>query len=904
MEGGRTFRRLFRLERGTAGVEQDVDTELAFHLDMATEEMVARGMQEAEARAEAERRFRDLDRTRQELAALGRARASHERRARWGAAFVQDLRYAVRGLRRRPGFTLGVILTLALGIGANATMFGIVDRLLFRPPAFLPAPDQVHRVYFVRTFDGIDRSTSNTSHRRYQDIRASARSFSEIAGFWRTELAIGIGEEAREVNVATVTPEFWRIFDAQPHQGRFFGAEEDRLPAGAPVVVVGYEYWQSALGGREVIGTQLRIGQRDYAVIGIAPRGFDAVWTAPSAAFIPLSAGGAELSAGGGPHFANEYGFSWMQILVRRKPGMTVEAASADLTRAYLASYSAQRQEMPALDPAEEVRPRALATSVLFERGPNQSSVTRVAMWLVGVSVIVLVIACANVGNLLLARALSRRREIAVRLALGVSRGRLLGQFLLESMLLAGLGAMAGLLLAQWGSDFVRVTLLPDAGWPDSVFDARLVAFTGVAALAAGIVAGAAPILQARRADVSAELKAGAREGTYQRSRLRMSLLVVQCALSVVLLAGAALFIRSFRNVSDVRLGYEPDRVLYVSTQLRGEPLADEAGDLLKERLRAAAAALPAVEAASRTLTVPFFQSVDLPIFVAGIDSVDRLGIFTQQAASPDYFRTMGTRLLRGRPITEADRRGAPLVMVVSASMARTLWPRGDAIGQCVQVGADTMPCTTVVGIAEDIKRESFTDDAGLLYYLAMAQYPPGAGGLFVRTRGPASGQAEAVRRGLQALMPGASYVNVVPLDELVAPNLQSWRVGATMFSAFGLLALLVAVVGLYSVIAYNVSQRTHELGVRVALGARRSDIVALVLRDAFRLALVAVALGAGGVLYAGRWLEPLLFETSAKDPRILAGVAGALLVVAALASVVPARRAARVDPAVALRAD
>ena len=448
------------------------------------------------------------------------------------------------------------------------------------------------------------------------------------------------------------------------------------------------------------------------------------------------------------------------------------------------------------------------------------------------------------------------------------------------------------------------MTLLPNADWPDSVFDLRVLAFTALAALGAGIVAGAAPVLQARRADVSAELKAGAREGTYQRSRLRMALLVVQCALSVVLLAGAALFIRSFRNVSDVRLGYEPDRVLYVSTQLRGEQLTDDAVDLLKERLREGAAALPVVEAASRTLTVPFFQSVDLPIFVAGIDSVDRLGIFTQQAASPDYFRTMGTRLLNGRPITAGDRRGAPPVMVVSASMARMLWPKGDAIGQCVKVGADTMPCTTVVGVAEDIKRESFTDDAGLLYYVAMAQYPPGAGGLFVRTRGPAAEQAETVRRRLQALMPGASYVNLVSLDELVAPNMQSWRVGATMFSAFGLLALLVAVVGLYSVIAYNVSQRTHELGVRLALGARRFDIVGLVLRDGLRLALVAVVLGAAGVLYAGRWFEPLLFETSARDPRVLAGVAGALLGVAALASVVPARRAASVDPSVALRTD
>lgn len=904
MERHAAFRRLFRFDRGADDVERDVKAELEFHLEMAAQELAATGMSPADARREAERRFGSIDRTREELAALGRSRAVHARRVEWGSAVAQDLRYALRGLRRRPGFTLGVMLTLGLGIGANATMFGIVDRLLFRPPAYLDDPRLVHRIYFIRTFDGVDRATSNTSYRRYQDIRGSVRSFSEIAGFWRAELAVGTGEAAREVNVATVSPEFWRIFDAPPYQGRYFGSDEDRLPAGAPVAVLGYEYWQSAFGGQDVVGSPIRIGQRDYTVIGIAPQGFHAVWMTPSAAFIPLSAGGAELSAGGGPSFDGEYGFSWMELLVRRRAGVSAEAASADLTRAYLASYAAQRAERPQLEPPETVRPRALATSILRERGPNQTTVAKVAMWLIGVSLIVLVIACANVGNLLLARALGRRREIAVRLALGVSRGRLLGQLLLESILLATLGGAAGLLLAQWGGELIRRTLLPEVSWSDSVFDLRVLAFTGLAALGAGVMAGLAPILQARRADVTGALKAGAREGTWQRSRTRSGLLVLQCGLSVVLLVGAALFVRSFRNVSEVRLGYEPDRILYVSTQLRGEAQSDEELDLLKERLRDGASGIPGVESASRTLTVPFFQSVDMPIFVAGIDSVDRLGIFTQQAASPQYFSTMGTRILRGRGITSDDRRGAPPVMVVSAAMADALWPRADAIGKCVKVGADTMPCATVVGVAEDIKRESFTDDAGLLYYLPMAQYPPGAGGLFVRTRGPAADQVETIRHGLQALMPGASYVNVIPLQELVAPNMRSWRLGATMFTAFGLLALLVATVGLYSVIAYNVSQRTHELGVRVALGARTSDIVRLVLGDALRLAVAAVLLGTAAVTYAGRWIEPLLFDTSSKDPLLFGAVGAALIAIAAAASFVPAMRASRVDPAAALRAE
>ena len=904
MERGSRFRRFFQLERHAPDVEGDVDAELAFHFEMAVGELTGRGMSEADARREAERRFGDVSRTRRELASLDRARAGNERRARWGSAIMQDLRYAARGLRRKPGFTIAVMLTLGLGIGANATMFGIVDRLLFRPPAHLPEPGAVNRVYFVRNFDGIDRATSNTSYRRYHDIRGTTSSFSDIAGFWRTELAIGLGEAAREMDVATVTPEFWRIFDAPPARGRYFRDDEDRLPAGAPVTVLGYEYWQSELGGRsDILGQQLHIGQRDYTVIGVAPKGFLALWMTPTTAFIPLTAGGAELSAGG-PDLPTEYGFNWMELLVRRKPGVTADAATQDLTRAYLASYAAQRAISPRTTPAEQARPRALATSILRERGPNQTTVAKVAKWLIGVSLVVLLIACANVGNLLLARALGRRREIAVRLALGVSRGRLLGQLALESVLLAALGGVAGLMLAQWGGELIRLTLMPQVPSTNTMLDGRVLGFTALAALTAGLLAGLAPVLQARRADVAAALKAGAREGTYQKSRMRMGLLVLQCALSVVLLVGAALFVRSFRNVNDLRLGYDPDRVLYVSVQSRGVELSDEAMDVLKERILAAAQAVPGVEAATRTLTVPFFQSVDYEIYVPGIDSVQRLGIFTLQAGSPGYFNTMGTRILRGRPITDEDRRGAPLVMVASESMAQALWPGKDAIGECVKVGADTMPCTTVVGVAEDIKRESLTEDTGLLYYLSMAQFPPGAGGLFVRTRGPATEQSSAVRTALQRLMPGASYVNVTPMEEFVAPNMRSWELGATMFTVFGMLALVVAAVGLYSVIAYNVSQRTHELGVRVALGARTTDIVRIVLTDAMKLALAAVVLGTIAVLYAGKWLEPMLYGTSARDPLVIAAIGAGLLAIAAVASFVPALRASRVDPAVALRAD
>ena len=904
MDRASRFRRLFHLDRGAAGVQGAVDDELSFHLDMAVADLVAAGMSSDEARMEAERRFGDVQRTRRELTDIGRARVGRERRARWGSAIAHDIRYAVRGLRRKPGFTLGVVLTLGLGIGANATMFGVVDRLLFRAPTYLPEPDHVNRVYLLRTFDGTERAVSSTSYRRYQDILANTSSFAEVAAHFRTDLAIGTGEDAHETDVALVSSSFWRIFDAPPALGRYFSADEDQPPSGAQVAVLGYDYWKTRFGGSDVLGEQLSLGHRDYTIIGVAPRNFHGMWMTPTDAFIPLTAGAVELGGPEPPDLETEYGFNWMQVLVRRKPGVTAEAASVDLSRAFAASYAAHHSVVPQIESPELARPRALAASVLHERGPNRTTVARVATWLVGVSVAVLVIACANVGNLLLARALSRRREIAVRLALGVNRGRLLGQLLVESLLLAVLGGVTGLLLAQWGGQLIRVTLLPDVAWSDPILDRRVLLFTGGVALLTGLVAGLAPVFHARHSDVAAALKGGAREGTYQRSRIRTGLLVLQCALSVVLLVGAALFLRSFSNVSGLRLGFDADRLLYVSAQMRGVALAPEEMDRLKERLIETARTLPVVHGATRTLSVPFWQSVDDVIVVPGIDSVDRLGIFTQQAVSPGYFETMGTRLLGGRPITEEDRRGAPLVMVVSESMARVLWPGETAIGKCVKVGSDTVPCATVVGVAEDIKRESLTDDPGLLYYLAMAQYPPGAGGLFIRTRGPAEQQAKFVRTALQKAMPGSAYLNVIPMRNIVDPDLRSWRLGATMFTAFGALALVVAAVGLYSVIAYNVSQRMHELGVRVALGARTADVVRIVLSDALKLAAVAVGLGTLAVLYAGRWLEPLLFETSPRDPLIIAGIGAALLVIAAMASFVPALRAARVDPATALRAD
>ena len=863
------LRRLFRLDR-PADVERAVDDELRFHFEMKVRDLVAGGLSEPDARREAERRFGDVQNTRDGLAAIDRDRVGAARRAEWWDGVGQDLRYALRGLRLKPAFAAGIIVTLGLGIGANATMFGIVDRLMLRAPAYLSDAGSVHRVYYGRTFDGQERITANTSYRRYLDFRASSTAFGTLAGTFTTQLPIGTGADSREQDVQLVSASFWSLFDARPAAGRFFGADEDSLGVMSYVAVLSWGQWRRAYGGRpDAVGERIRIGRHDYTIIGVAPRGFQGMSLKQPLVFLPLTTGGVEMwGEENGAQMGTSYGFSWMEIFGRRKDGVSAEAATSDLTRSFLSSYASQREQQSGAPPAEVIRPRAIAGSVLRERGPRQGPDSKVATWLIGVAAVVLIIACANVGNLLLARAFGRRREIAVRLALGVSRGRLIRQLLAESVLLAALGGAAGLAIAQWGGGVLRATLLPNVEWPSMLADPRLLGFAALVALGAGLITGLAPAIQATRADLTSALKTGVREGTFHRSRLRTGLLVLQGALSVVLLVGAGLFVRSLHRVRTMPLGYDPDRVLFVSPDMRSERLDSARARLLREALLERARELPMAEHAARSRTVPFWMTMDFGITVPGIDSASRLGSFEMQVVSPGYFPTMGTRILRGRPIEESDRDGSELVVVTSASMARVLWPGKEALGQCVKVGdSDTIPCRTVVGIAEDVKTSSLRDDPGLLYYMPAEQFGPHQGGLFVRTRGEARHQAEAVRLELQRLMPGDAYVTVTPLADVLQPEMRSFTLGATMFTVFGVLALVVAAVGLYSVVAYGVAQRSHELGVRLALGAQQRDVIRLVVGEGLRTAAVAVTLGLLAALVAARWIAPLLFNTSPRDP-------------------------------------
>jgi len=597
------------------------------------------------------------------------------------------------------------------------------------------------------------------------------------------------------------------------------------------------------------------------------------------------------------------YNVTWLNIYGRRKPGVTVEAAAADLTEAYRRSWTAQQAIQPKIASLDVAKPRVVVGSIIAERGPNPSADAKVAVWLLGVASIVLLIACANVGNLLLSRAFKRRREIAVRIALGVGRARLVSQLLIESLILAIFGAITGLAVAKWGGHFVRATLISQLDTSASVADTRILVFAGVCALVSGLLTGLAPILDAGRSDVVTSLKAGARDA-HGRSRALTSMLVLQATLSVVLLVGAGLFVRSLFRVQSLHLGYDMEHLVEVELHLRGVKLDSTQAVQLRRDLVARGLRNPFVESGTPVATVPFRQTYSDDAVALGTDSTHHVTDVILQVGSSRLFATMGTRILRGRGISDEDRAGGMLVAIVSATMARTGWPRQDALGRCVKLSADSMPCRAVVGIAEDIRLSNFAEAPPAMVYLPAAQLREADAPLTFRVRGEAAVQSAALRRDLQRIMPGASYVTALGYSEIIIPQMRSWRLGATMFAIFGGLALLLAGIGLYSVIAYTVAQRTRETGIRVALGARARDVVAMVVRDAVVVAAAGLALGIVATLFAGRWIGPMLFEISPRDPVVYAAVALVILAVAIAASWIPAARAARVDPSVALRAE
>jgi putative ABC transport system permease protein len=811
---------------------------------------------------------------------------------------------AFRALRRSPGFVGATVMTLVLAIGANATMFAIVDRLLLRAPVLLPDPEHVNRVYVAQGGEGKDALDGTLDYLRYVEFSGASHTVSVLVPVASAHRIIGFGEEARELPVEGAGAGLWTLFRARPVLGRVYTNADDVPPSGTAVAVLGFDYWQSAYGGRgDVVGSIIYVDAQPYTVIGVAPRDFVGLSTGDTpAVYIPLTRLANSLF-GASSRYAASHGRRWLQLVMRRRPDASVAAAEGELSTIFRRSYFAERAGRTSVPAPELKRVRVVLEPVIQERGPARGSDTRVAVWLAGVALIVLIVACANVANLFLTRAVHRRQEIATRIALGASQIRVALELAIEALIIALVGGAGGLLVAVFGGRILNDLFLPETLRSSTFGDHRVLVFTIAASALTGVLIAVLPARYVVRGSLQGMLNDRAGLGGHSHRRLRAALVFVQAALSLVLLVGAGLFTRSLRAVQSLHLGYDVDPVLYIEPQVRSARLSAAEQEALRNQLLQRARALPGVEHAARVLSMPFLSSFSAPLFVPGLDSVDRLGTFDLQATSPDYFATIGTRIVRGRGLQPEDRPGAPLVVVVSEAMARRLWPRRDAIGQCLRIEADTMPCATVVGISENVKHNSLGSDAGLAYYVSITQFAPGTGNLIVRVRGEGAVHAESIRRALQAGLPGTSYISVTPFSSVLRTQISSWRTGSMLFTTFGGVALVLVAVGLFSVVGYAVTQRTHELGIRIALGASRLAILRLVFTES------AIAVG-GGVIVAlflvhilASSIAPLLFGVSAQDPAVLVIMPCVVLVASAVATAIPALRAIRLDPANALRA-
>lgn len=825
----------------------------------------------------------------------------------------QNLRDAVRGLRKAPGPACAVAAMLALGIGVNATMFDIVDRLLLRPPDHLVAADRLRLVQARRATLTPARFARNLTYPDVRDLKAlqgQGQGLAAVSAFTPPRrMTIGTGAEARKVRVQLAEASYFGTLGVRPRLGRFYREAEDE--PGAPLTaVVSEAFWLRDLGGDpRALGRTVAIGIGRYEIVGVAPDGFTGMDVSAIDVWLPLRAA---MVVESGRDALETRTWWWSNAVVRLEPGVTDELADARMTAAHIAA----RREVERLggEPYLAKGPASLyGVSAIAGQRPNPSMTASVAFCLAAVSAIVLLIACANAANLLLTRGIQMRRELAVRVALGAARGRLIGLVLAEAAVLATVGTLAALLVARWSGAAAR-SLLPDIVFTGAGIHGRLLAFSiGVAVLTV-LLAGLIPALQAGGTSATEALRASSRGASSTRSRLRDTLMVGQTMLSVLLLVGAGLFVRSFYSAAHANVGFDHEHVIVATIEERAGLTAGRRGDIYREAL-VRAAALPGVRRAALSIEATIaFGGWSGPggIKVPGGELIDDLpdgGPFLY-AGTEGFFETLGVPIVQGRSFVTADEvEGAEPVGMVSKTFARAVWAGRTPIGQCFQTGADDPnrppePCRRVVGVFGDVARVGLADKGAIAVALPSRRGREEPQALIVRTTGDPEAVVPSIRQLIVSISPDVRHVQVEAMATRFDALLEPWKLGAAMFLAFGLLALVVAAVGLYGVLAFAVTQRRRELGIRTALGARRGDLLWLVMRYAGRLVGSGLLIGTLLALAASRTVESLLFDVQAHDPAVYALVIIALAGAALLASLAPAWRATAVDPASVLQAE
>ncbi len=879
----RRYRRFFG-----ADPQRDVDDELAFHIAMRVEELQRSGMSAAEAEAAAMARFGNFGTVRDECHELGRRRATRERRAGWFDALRQDVHYAVRTLSANRGFTSMVVLTLALGIGATTAVFSVAYGVLLRP---LPYRDADALVRLWSRNAERDLPFFSVSPADYVTWRADNRVFLAMAAFERQRDATVIrGAEPQAVEVAAVTPDVFSLLGTGALRGRTLIADDAR-DAAPTVAVLSHDLWSARFGSDDaLVGGNLVIDGQRYTVVGVMPPRF-AIPGTSAEIWTPLSLAGASAD------HANRY----LRVLARLRPGVTVETArrQMDLIAANIG------REFPASNGAWSVNIMSISEWIVG------TQFRRAVLALLGVVAFVLLIACANSANLQLARGATRQREIALRSALGATRRRITAQLLAESVLLGLVAGVLGVALARAGVNLLRAIgteTVPRLA--DVRLDAPVLAFTAAVALGTGILFGLLPALGATRVDVGEVLKAGGRgEGQATPGKwIRAALVVGQISLSLILLVGAGLLMRSFMRLQGVDLGFDAKNVVAVRIQLPDEPYPDaQRTSAFFSALVDRARQLPGVADAAAVSSAPFAGPNTGNVFARE----DRPVPDRQQApdadlriVTPGYLRMLGIRLLRGRDFSALDRHDAPGTVLISETMARRYWPGEDPIGRRIRVG-DLVggPMFTIVGVVGDARYidRTATEVRPMIYFSSLAHRTRG---MTVLIRGQRDGvvSAAAMRAVVAPLDPALPPPAVESFETLVGNALATQRFAFVLFAIFAVTALVLASVGVYGVMSYLVRRRTQEFGVRSALGASAGMLVRSVIGGALRLTAVGVVIGLVGAWLLTESIASLLFGVSATDPITFAAIALMLTAIGIVASALPARRAGRADPLVALR--